>query len=139
MSLLRHLAPSLTIALALSLPAAALAGTGGSTSSTAGSGGTGGGDVDCNVASQEQSGTTCQLCMATAGDTQSCQDEFGADYTFACQSTATEQVWCNGPARYEMASTGCALRAVPPEGVGGAAFAVLAALGVYAVRRRNRG
>ena len=145
-----RLAPALTLAFLLSMPAAALAGTGGgggsggapsNGSGGAASNGTGGAaDSSCNVAQQEQAGQTCQECAGS--DMNACQGELGADYSFVCSTTVNgmaAQVWCNGPDRTSYQSAGCSLGAAEPSParMAGGAGAALIALMVWAARRRR--
>lgn len=125
------------VATTLSLARPARAGTGGSTSSAPGVGGSTG-DPSCTAAYQSTAGTTCQACATSA-----CSS-LGSDYSFACQSSSTEQVWCNGPARTQPSdqNVACAVSAPgdPASGVAsgiaaGSALALAIALGA---RRRRR-
>src|SRR5262245_24930443 len=71
-------------------------GAGGSTTSSSATGAGGASstyDPDCTVASQQQSGTTCQECDPTAG----CS--VPKEYNLVCQRSAKAAVYCNGPVR----------------------------------------
>jgi hypothetical protein len=143
-------APAYALTLLLSAPAVALAdipppdgGTGTGGASSSGTGTSSGFDPSCNVAQQQEEGSTCQLCSAPASDTNTCVAELGGDYNYVCQHSSSEQVWCNGPARNMMVDvSGCALRAVPG-GAGGAAGVALLGLALLASgarrSRRSRG
>jgi MYXO-CTERM domain-containing protein len=119
---------ALTLALTLSLPTAALADPDGGTVT----------DPTCSVASQTQSGETCQECQISGTDT-ACQDELGNDYSFVCQYSSTLEIWCNGPSRDVTQSTGCAFGVGSAGGpAGGAALAALVGIAAWATRRRRR-
>jgi hypothetical protein len=129
-------AAALTLALTLSIPAAALADV-----PPAADGGTGGAaNTDCTVGSQEQSGSTCEICQIQAGDDSSCGQELGGDYSLACTISSTQEVWCNGPARNDTPDPGCALTAPPaPAGKGAMVVSLLGLVtAVWAMRRRQR-
>jgi hypothetical protein len=124
----RLVAASFALALALSVPVAALADVPPAD---------GGADPDCTVAWQSVDGTTCTECVVASSDT-SCQLQLGTSYNFACQQSATVQVWCTGPARTTTQNPGCALGGSPVPGVpaGGAAMAALIGIAAWAMRRR---
>jgi hypothetical protein len=114
-------------------------GSGGSVASDAGLGtGTGGGDPGCTVASEEQSGTTCVACDTSIG---LCSEQLGSDYAYICKSTASAEIWCNGPARQQASDNNVACAVSVPGAAGdgvAAACALVAAALVVGVRRRRR-
>ena len=129
----RRFAASSAFALALSIPALALADVPPAD---------GGVDTECTVAAQSVAGSTCAECAITGADT-ACQVELGSDYNFACQYSATVQIWCNGPARTATPSAGCALPgsalADGRAGCGGVAtLTALLGVAAWSMRRRRR-
>jgi hypothetical protein len=138
----RRLSASFAFAFTFVAPALALAdvppadgGAGGSSTATVADGG--GVNPECTIDNQGLAGTTCVVCDVTSSDT-SCALELGGSYAFACQQSATKQVWCNGPSGTSAPGAGCTLGGAPvPAGPAGAVFAAVLGLAAWSVRRRS--
>lgn len=137
---IRSLVLSLLVAAAWCLAPSAHADTTGSGGSGTGgtSAGTGGsaGDPNCTVSTQEQSGTKCVVCDTSIG---LCSDQLGSAYGYICKSSASAEIWCDGPARAQSSDSApsCSVK-VPGAHGDVTAVCVLAAAALAAGLRRRK-